>query len=125
VNPPNWRRPSKSTTDPRYAGDALPKTKTGQALALPDKLDTLVESSAIRAAAYGTKDPSVCAGRAGSACCRIILEGGLNLDLPALLKESESAQPVHRPGVIEEVYDFIAERLRGLLLERGDGLLQK
>jgi glycyl-tRNA synthetase beta chain len=31
------------------------------------------------------------------------------------------AQPVHRPGVVEEVYDFVAERLRGLLLERADG----
>jgi glycyl-tRNA synthetase beta chain len=105
---------------PRYAGDALPITKTGQALALADKLDTLVGIFAIEQRPTGTKDPFGLR-RAALGVLRIILEGRLNLDLPALLKESESAQPVHRPGVIEEVYDFIADRLRGLLLERADG----
>jgi glycyl-tRNA synthetase beta chain len=105
---------------PRYAGDALPRTKTGQALALADKLDTLVGIFAIEQRPTGTKDPFGLR-RAALGVLRIILEGRLNLDLPALLKESESAQPVHRPGVFEEVYDFIAERLRGLLLERADG----
>jgi glycyl-tRNA synthetase beta chain len=105
---------------PRYAGDALPRTKSGQALALADKLDTLVGIFAIEQRPTGTKDPFGLR-RAALGVLRIILEGRLNLDLPALLKESESAQPVHRPGVIEEVYDFIAERLRGLLLERADG----
>jgi len=105
---------------PRYAGDALPRTKTGQALALADKLDTLVGIFAIEQRPTGTKDPFGLR-RAALGVLRIILEGRLNLDLPALLKESESAQPVHRPGVIEEVYDFIADRLRGLLLERADG----
>jgi glycyl-tRNA synthetase beta chain len=105
---------------PRYAGDALPGTKTGQALALADKLDTLVGIFAIEQRPTGAKDPFGLR-RAALGVLRIILEGRLNLDLLALLKESELAQPVHRPGVIEEVYDFIAERLRGLLLERGDG----
>ena len=105
---------------PRYAGDALPSTKSGQALALADKLDTLVGIFAIEQRPTGTKDPFGLR-RAALGVLRIILEGRLNLDLPALLKESESAQPVHRPGVIEEVYDFIAERLRGLLLVRADG----
>ena len=105
---------------PRYAGDALPITKTGQALALADKLDTLVGIFAIEQRPTGTKDPFGLR-RAALGVLRIILEGRLDLDLPALLKESESAQPIHRPGVIEEVYDFIADRLRGLLLERADG----
>jgi glycyl-tRNA synthetase beta chain len=105
---------------PRYAGDALPTTKTGQAVALADKLDTLIGIFAIEQRPTGGKDPYGLR-RAALGVLRIILEGRLNLDLPALLKESESAQPVRRPGVIEEVYDFIAERLRGLLLERADG----
>src|SRR6202043_750068 len=105
---------------PRFAGDALPTTKTGQALALADKLDTLVGIFAIEQRPTGAKDPFGLR-RAALGVLRIILEGRLDLDLPALLKESESAQPVHRPGVIDEVYDFIADRLRGLLLERGDG----
>ena len=39
------------------------------------------------------------------------------LDLTELLEKSAAAQPVQRAGVAGEVYDFIAERLRGLLLE--------
>ncbi|HLZ96994.1 MAG TPA: glycine--tRNA ligase subunit beta [Steroidobacteraceae bacterium] len=105
---------------PRYAGDVLPKTKIGQALALADKVDTLVGIFAIEQRPTGTKDPFGLR-RAALGVLRIILEGGLDLDLPDLLKESESAQPIHRPGVVDEVYDFIAERLRGLLLERADG----
>src|SRR6266404_3199227 len=105
---------------PRYAGDALPVTKSGQALALADKLDTLVGIFAIEQRPTGAKDPFGLR-RAALGVLRILLESRLDLDLPALLKESESAQPIHRPGVIEEVYDFIAERLRGLLLERADG----
>jgi len=46
-----------------------------------------------------------------------MLEGRLDLDLFELLGEAAAAQPVLRAGVIEEVYGFIAERLRGLLLE--------
>jgi glycyl-tRNA synthetase beta chain len=48
---------------------------------------------------------------------RIMIEGHLELDLVDLLAEAAAAQPVQRPGVIDEVYDFIAERLRGSLLE--------
>ncbi len=48
---------------------------------------------------------------------RILLEGRLELDLVELLEEAAAAQPVRRPGVADEVYDFIADRLRGLLLE--------
>jgi glycyl-tRNA synthetase beta chain len=105
---------------PRFAGDALPATKSGQALALADKIDTLVGIFAIEERPTGTKDPFGLR-RAALGVLRILVEGRLNLDLPALLEESAAAQPVHRPEVTGEVYDFIAERLRGLLLERADG----
>ncbi len=52
---------------------------------------------------------------------RILLECQLDLDLYLLLVDSAAAQPVHRSSVADEVYDFIAERFRGLLLERADG----
>jgi len=48
---------------------------------------------------------------------RILLEGKLDLDLLDVLTASAAAQPLKRTGVADEVYDFIAERLRGLLLE--------
>jgi glycyl-tRNA synthetase beta chain len=105
---------------PRYAGDALPSTRTGQAVALADKIDTLVGIFAIEQRPTGTKDPFGLR-RAALGVLRILLEGRLNLDLFDLLEESAAAQPVQRPAVVREAYDFIAERLRGLLLERGDG----
>lgn len=101
---------------PRYAGDSLPATKTGQAVAIADKIDTLVGIFAIEQRPTGAKDPFGLR-RAALGLLRILLEGRLDLDLFELVGASAAAQPVQRPGVIEEVYDFIAERLRGLLLE--------
>ena len=105
---------------PRYAGDALPATKTGQALALADKIDTLVGVFAIEQRPTGARDPFGLR-RAALGVLRILLECRLDLDLYELLDESAAAQPVHRPTVTDEVDDFIAERFRGLLLERADG----
>ena len=101
---------------PRYAGDALPSTRIGQALSLADKIDTLVGIFAIEQRPTGTKDPFGLR-RAALGVLRILLEGKLDLDLLDVLTASAAAQPLKRAGVADEVYDFIAERLRGLLLE--------
>jgi glycyl-tRNA synthetase beta chain len=101
---------------PRFAGDALPSTKIGQALGLADKIDTLVGIFAIEQRPTGTKDPFGLR-RAALGVLRILLESRLDLDLPEVLAAAAEAQPVQRAGVSDEVYDFIAERLRGLLLE--------
>jgi glycyl-tRNA synthetase beta chain len=101
---------------PRYAGDALPSTRTAQALALADKIDTLTGIFAIEQRPTGTKDPFGLR-RAALGILRILLDLRLDLDLLDVLVASAAAQPVQRAGVADEVYDFIAERLRGLLLE--------
>jgi glycyl-tRNA synthetase beta chain len=101
---------------PRYAGDSLPTTKTGQAVALADKIDTLVGIFVIEQRPTGAKDPFGLR-RAALGVLRILLEGRLELDLFELLEQAAAAQPVQKTGVIDEVYDFIAERLRGMLLE--------
>ncbi|HEV7612075.1 MAG TPA: glycine--tRNA ligase subunit beta [Steroidobacteraceae bacterium] len=101
---------------PRYAGDSLPTTGTGQAVALADKIDTLVGIFAIEQRPSGAKDPFGLR-RAAVGILRILLEGQLELDLFELLAAAAAAQPVQRAQVIDEVYDFIAERLRGMLLE--------
>jgi glycyl-tRNA synthetase beta chain len=101
---------------PRFAGDSLPTSKTGQTIALADKIDTLVGIFAIEQRPTGAKDPFGLR-RAALGLLRILLEGRLDLDLFELLRISAAAQPVARPSVVEEVYDFIAERLKGVLLE--------
>jgi glycyl-tRNA synthetase beta chain len=101
---------------PRFAGDALPSTKIGQALSLADKIDTLVGIFAIEQRPTGTKDPFGLR-RAALGVLRILLDARLQLDLLEVLAAAAAAQPVQRAGVADEVYDFIAERLRGVLLE--------
>jgi glycyl-tRNA synthetase beta chain len=101
---------------PRFAGDSLPTTKTGQTLALADKLDTLAGIFAIEQRPTGAKDPFGLR-RAALGLLRILLEERLDLDLSELLTSAAAAQPVARAGVVDEVYDFIIERLKGVLLE--------
>jgi glycyl-tRNA synthetase beta chain len=102
---------------PRFAGDAIPASKTGQAVALADKLDTLTGIFAIEQRPTGAKDPFGLR-RAALGVLRILLEARLDLDLLGLLGIAAAAQPVQRAGVVDEVYDFIGERLRGMLLEQ-------
>jgi glycyl-tRNA synthetase beta chain len=106
---------------PRYAGDELPTERVGQALALADKIDTLVGIFAIEQRPTGTKDPFGLR-RAALGVLRILLEGQLDLELSDLLEFAAELQPVRREGVALEVSEFITDRLRGLLLERGGGI---
>jgi len=102
---------------PRYAGDAIPSTRTGQAVALADKIDTLVGIFAIGQRPTGAKDPFGLR-RAALGVLRILLEARLELDLIEILSAAAAAQPLQRATVVLEVYDFIIERLRGMLLEQ-------
>jgi glycyl-tRNA synthetase beta chain len=102
---------------PRFAGDAIPSTRTAQAVALADKIDTLVGIFVIEQRPSGTKDPFGLR-RAALGVLRILIEAGLDLDLIELLRAAARAQPIQRPAVVDEVYEFVAERLRGMLLEQ-------
>ena len=102
---------------PRFAGDTIPASRTGQAVALADKLDTLAGIFAIEQRPTGAKDPFGLR-RIALGVLRILLEARLELDLVDLLGAAAAAQPVQRAGVVDEVYEFIAERLRGMLLEQ-------
>jgi glycyl-tRNA synthetase beta chain len=102
---------------PRFAGDSIPTTRIGQAVALADKIDTLVGIFAIEQRPTGAKDPFGLR-RAALGVLRILLEARLELDLIECLSASAAAQPVQRAAAVAEVYDFIIERLRGMLLEQ-------
>ncbi len=105
---------------PRFAGDSLPSSRMGQALALADKIDTLAGIFAIEQRPTGAKDPFGLR-RAALGVLRILLECRLDLDLAALIDAAAAAQPVARADTAREVFDFIGERLRGLLIERTPG----
>jgi glycyl-tRNA synthetase beta chain len=79
---------------PRFAGDELPKTKIGQALAIADRIDTLVGSFGINQAPSGDKDPYGLR-RAALGVLRIIIEKKLNLSLDELIKQSQKIYDYH------------------------------
>ncbi|HEX4151304.1 MAG TPA: glycine--tRNA ligase subunit beta [Steroidobacteraceae bacterium] len=106
---------------PRFAGDALPGSKVGQAVALADKIDTLAGIFAIEQRPTGAKDPFGLR-RAALGVLRILLECRIELDLDALIGAAAAAQPVQRADTAREVVEFVGERLRGLLMERVPGV---
>ncbi|HKU14524.1 MAG TPA: glycine--tRNA ligase subunit beta [Steroidobacteraceae bacterium] len=102
---------------PRFAGDRVPETRTGIALALADKLDTLAGIFAIGQKPTGTRDPFGLR-RAALGVLRTILERQLDLDLRQLIETAVAAQPVEKPAqTAEEVWTYIVERLRSSYLE--------
>lgn len=109
---------------PRGAGDALPQSPAGDAVALADKIDTLAGIFSIGQKPSGTRDPFGLR-RAAIGVLRIVLEHRLELDLAALLTIAARAQPLEHSAtraatVAPEIYDFVLERLRTQYLERGE-----
>ncbi|ABA56899.1 glycyl-tRNA synthetase beta chain [Nitrosococcus oceani ATCC 19707] len=105
---------------PRFAGDVLPRTATGQALSLADRLDTLVGLFGIGAPPSGDKDPYGLR-RAALGVLRIIIESGLALDLPSLLKRACETynDRLTEKNTAVQVHAYLLERLRGYYLEAG------
>ena len=72
---------------PRGAGDGLPETHPGLAVAIADKLDTLAGIFAVGEKPTGTKDP-LGLRRAAIGVLRILIETGLDLDLRHFVKRA-------------------------------------
>ena len=124
---------------PRAAGDELPATRAGVAVAIADKLDTLAGIFAIGGKPTGTKDPFGLR-RAALGLQRILIEKGLDLDLRSAIGKALAAVHadmerlrINAPSVTvtakqsatvslqeqsEEIYQFLMERLRAYYLER-------
>lgn len=98
---------------PKFAGDSLPLTKTGIAIALADRLDTLVGLFAIKQPPTGSKDPFALR-RAALGVLRILVEHELPLDLPDLLNIAVSNYK-ELPAIdtaANDVFEFMLERFR-------------
>jgi glycyl-tRNA synthetase beta chain len=107
---------------PRYAGDALPATKTGMAVAIADKLDTIAGIYATGQKPTGTRDPFGLR-RAALGLLRTSIEQRLDLDLQALIAQALAALPFAAPAdCAREVYDYVIERLRAYYVE-GDAAI--
>jgi glycyl-tRNA synthetase beta chain len=105
---------------PRFAGDALPSTNTGTAVALADKLETLVGIWSIGLSPTGEKDPFALR-RHALGVMRMLVEKRLPLALSELLADAAGVFE-YQPGFKDpapEVREFMLDRLRGMLRERG------
>ena len=98
---------------PRFAGDAIPATDTGAALALADRLDTLVGIFSIGQQPSGSRDPFALR-RASLGILRIIIERNIDLDLKLAI--SAAAQQLNiterTDELCLEVLTYILERFK-------------
>ncbi len=105
---------------PRFAGDTLPQGGLACAVALADKLETLLGIYGVGQVPTGDKDPFGLR-RQALGILRILIETPLDLSLPALLKATAENFPAEMlsPTVAADVEGFMLDRLRGYLREQG------
>ena len=127
---------------PRFADDGIPRTAAGRAIAIADKLDTIVGCLSLGQAPTGDKDPFALR-RAALGTLRIMIESGLALDLDEMIDaafacyaEPVSEEPDATPGddgdrsewtasvIVEssstrtEMRRFMLDRLRAYFADR-------
>lgn len=105
---------------PRFSGDKLPETVSGQLLAIADKIDTVVGFFHINQTPKADKDPYGLK-RAALGILRILIEKEMPLDLfQIILKayELHVTTPSSR-AIALQVFDFMIERLRAWYLDQG------
>lgn len=105
---------------PRFAGDALPATATGTAVALADKLETLVGIWGIGLQPTGDKDPFALR-RHALGILRMLVEKRLAISLQSLIAAATTlfAGNANFKDPSADVLTFLYDRLRGQLRERG------
>mgnify|MGYP001825209572 FL=1 len=109
---------------PRFAGDDLPASTSGQVLSIADKLDTLAGVFSIGKKPTGNRDPFGLR-RAALGIVRILIEQGLDVDLKTTIAKAIAEQPkgkVDAAELADELYGFITDRLRRYFLDRDAGL---
>ncbi|MHC6223192.1 glycine--tRNA ligase subunit beta [Pseudomonas sp. X10] len=105
---------------PRGAGAELPQTLTGAAVAIADKLDTLVGIFGIGMLPTGSKDPYALR-RAALGVLRILIEKQLDLDLNDAVNfaVNQYGSKVKAAGLADQVLEFIFDRLRARYEDEG------
>jgi glycyl-tRNA synthetase beta chain len=103
---------------PRFAGDALPRTTTGVAVALADKLETLVGLFGIGQVPTGDKDPFALR-RHALGVIRMLVERELPLQLDALIAMAVPAFGGRIQDPKAALTEFVFDRLASVLKDQG------
>ncbi len=103
---------------PKFAGDTVPESLTGCAVALADRLDTLVGIFGIGQIPTGSKDPFALR-RASIGVLNILIKRELDLDLRDLIAFSHSSfnGTLKTTDIEIKVLDYMSERLRAMYAE--------
>ena len=102
---------------PDSADGALPHTEQGRVLAAAEKIDNLTVSFALGQRPTGSRDPHGLR-RAAIGLCRLAVEGGLEIDVAALVARDLGLLVQQDASITEDpsdVADFVFERLEGLV----------
>ena len=113
---------------PRFAGDAIAPSVLGRVLAIAERLDSLAGGFAAGLKPTGNKDPFALR-RNALGLARTLIEGGFDLDLRALLDHALDLVSFQMKGddakaggatgkQVDELYEFVLERLRGYYGDR-------
>jgi len=104
---------------PRRAGDELPRSGVGQALAVAERVDTLLGILAIGYRPSGEKDPFGLR-RAALGVLRIMIERKLYLDLEQMLHQASAAlgDKLNATPAVSATFGYIMERLKAYYAER-------
>lgn len=110
----------RSHYQPRFAGDAIPEDKNAVALALAEKIDTLVGIMGVGLIPSGNKDP-FSLRRAALGVLRLLIENNLALSMVELIDKS-----IKRYKSIELdkntpklVFEFVEQRLKAYYQDLG------
>jgi glycyl-tRNA synthetase beta chain len=102
--------------------DPLPRNLTGCAVALADKLDSLVAFFAVGAVPTGSSDPFALR-RAAQGVVKIILERKLPMSLSAAISAAAKGLKEHAPKI--EAADAVQKQVLAFLLERAKFMLRE
>lgn len=104
---------------PRFAGDVLPKGNIGCAVAIADKIDTLVGIFGINQPPKGDKDPFALR-RAAIGIIRIIIEKQLPLDIADFVAQSVKGygDKLTNEKAAAQVLDFVSGRFKAFYQEQ-------
>jgi len=98
---------------PRFSGDAVPKSKTGTAVSIADKMDTIAAIFSIGKTPTGSMDPYALR-RQALGIISIIYQGGIRMSLGALISRATELLKVEqdkKDKLEAEILEFFRQRV--------------
>jgi len=116
--PPEVARAIGEHYRPTGSDDVPPKTEVGALLGLADKIDTLVGVMGAGLGTTGSQDPYGLR-RAAQGVVEIVQMLRLRLSMRALASAAAAGYGNVRPSAVDEVVEFLRQRVRAVLIDRG------